>query len=156
MSDDHVSTAPSAGRHTAKRGRVLVIGVSAAMLVFGVFVMMLGDHDSGYDSLGSEASLHLSDLVGTYEVTGVNPDSGDSYQMILAISRNGDVLRGVWTWPSGKQADSGVGVILGNKVAFNFGNGVVIFERTLEGDLRGNWTNEKFDRVGTETAHRMQ
>ncbi|KQV42556.1 MULTISPECIES: hypothetical protein [unclassified Rhizobium] len=100
-------------------------------------------------------SLVLADPVGSYDVTGVNPDSGDEYSGTVAVTRNGTTYSVTWTIAG--VASYGVG--LGGKrsggsstrpaaadddtLSIGYGNddgfGISQYDLQPDGSWKGNW-----------------
>lgn len=109
----------------------------------------------------------LADPVGTYDVTGINPDSGGEYTGTVTVSRNGETYNIVWTIAGTESA----GVGLGSKrdgsastgaasteddtLAIGYGNGdgfgIATYELQPDGAWKGYWAYGGGEKVSTET-----
>lgn len=113
------------------------------------------------DSLGTEYLAPLDDgsenlLVGTHEMTGVNPD-GDSYEGTAEVSVNGSVYS--ITWYVEDEVLPATGVRQGNVISVGWGDDSCnIASYIVEEDgnkLNGIWTNVGEALLGTETGEKI-
>jgi hypothetical protein len=92
-----------------------------------------------------------SDLDGSYEVSGKNPD-GKDYKGSLEIAKDG--IGYTFKWNVGG-AFEGYGIKQGDKAIVGFGGkhcGFVAYETKSDGTLEGKWGSQAIKSLGTETA----
>jgi hypothetical protein len=82
-----------------------------------------------------------SNLVGTYQCEGTNPDGG-AYSGIVEIVKHKDTYLVRWTMPNDSQV-VGVGILTGNQLAVSYFGGtpaLVVYSVADNGKLTGKWT----------------
>lgn len=113
------------------------------------------------DSLGTEYLAPLDDgsenlLVGTHDMTGVNPD-GDSYEGTAEVTVNGSVYS--ITWYVDDEVLPATGVRQGDVISVGWGDDTCnIASYIVEEDglkLNGIWTNVGEALLGTETGEKI-
>ena len=95
--------------------------------------------------------LACADPVGTYSMTGSNPETGSPYKGQVSVIQTGDTYRVVWN--VGQQQIIGVGMLYKNffSVAYRLGNAAGIAFYTEEGnDWAGVWALIGGSKLGTE------
>jgi len=88
-------------------------------------------------------------LVGTYQVTGTNPD-GSSYLGTLTVEAYGETYSLVWE--VGNTVTTGVGLREGNVLSGGWDCGVVTYRIQEDGRLEGVWALCSEPHTGTEQA----
>lgn len=117
------------------------------------------DGRSGYWGVNSSETERAtrksgSDLVGSYEVSGKNPE-GQEYKGTLAVNKQGAGYD--FQWDLGR-ALKGFGIKRGDKVAVGFGGahcGFVSYEIQPDGSLNGQWGEPGSTVIGTEMAKKQ-
>lgn len=109
----------------------------------------------------------LADPVGTYDVVGVNPDSGGEYTGTVAVGRSGDTYSVTWTIGGTESTGVGIGGKRGgpsttgaaspddDMLAVGYGNGggfgISTYELQPDGSWKGHWAYAGGEKVSTET-----
>ncbi len=88
-------------------------------------------------------------LVGTYRVTGTNPD-GSSYRGTLTIEAQGETYSLIWE--VGNTLTTGVGLRQGDVLSGGWDCGVVTYQIQGDGSLEGVWALCGERHIGTERA----
>lgn len=105
-------------------------------------------------------------IAGSYRVVGHNPHTPHiSYFGELVIREKGDLLFADWSIGPMKQKFKGIGLLLGNAIAFQFvettkaldlASGVVLYRFIGADAMRGSWTGFGAETVGFEECRKMQ
>lgn len=118
-----------------------------------------GSTSSNTGAKPAPAEKKKTDIAGTYDATGSNPDGGGQYESELTIKPHGDVYQ--FSWVSGKLSYDGVGVMTDGEVAVAYtsgndgkGCGVVLYKVAADGTLDGKFGYWGVDTIETETAKR--
>jgi len=100
-----------------------------------------------------------SNIAGTYDATGTNPDGGGAYKATLVVTPRDDVYQ--FSWDSGTSSYDGVGVMTENAVAVSYtegkdgkGCGVVLYKINADGSLDGKSGYWGVNKAETERAVR--
>ena len=111
------------------------------------------------NTTAARAAVRVSDLSGSYTVSGQNEGGGGSYSGDLAVAKRDDVYQ--FSWKSGTNQYDGVGVQAGNSVAVSFadgtegkGCGVVLYQIGANGNLDGKVGYWGVNEAETEKATR--
>ena len=120
--------------------------------------------EQGRPSIDLNADLLPHQVSGNYRVVGHNPHSPDlSYFGELVIKERGEVLYADWTIGAAKQKLIGMGVVLGNAIAFQFADvrtpaeaGVVLYRFIGADVMRGSWTGFGAETIGFEECRKIQ
>jgi len=102
-------------------------------------------------------------ISGAYRVVGHNPDSPEvSYFGEIKIREKGKILLANWSIGPQNQKFSGIGLALGNAVAFHFQEeggfasaGVVLYRFIGSDVMRGSWTGFGAEDLGSEECRRI-
>ena len=105
--------------------------------------------------LALSPSLALADPVGSYDVTGVNPDSGEEYSGTVDVTRNGTTYSVTWTIAGVVSDGVGLGGSRGganstraaasddDTLSIGYGNddgfGISQYDLQPDGSWKGNW-----------------
>ena len=105
----------------------------------------------GVDDVGSERAIRNggTGLVGTYDVTGKNPD-GKEYKALLRVEPAVNRYRFLWS-----NNTEGMGIKRGDNVAVGIGGarcGFVTYDIQSDGTLDGIWGGYGSEKTGTEKA----
>lgn len=109
----------------------------------------------------------LADPAGTYDLTGLNPDSGETYKGTVTVTRTGETYSVVWK--IGNDTVSGVGVGLrfvngrpvigpanpndaGLSISYESGgeHGIATYLERPDGAWHGIWAFNGWKRISTE------
>jgi hypothetical protein len=109
----------------------------------------------------------LADPVGTYDVVGVNPDTGGEYSGTVVVSRNGETYSVVWTISGtesngvgiggkrGGNVTTGAGSVDDDIITIGYGNqngfGISQYDLQPDGSWKGHWAYAGGQKVSTET-----
>jgi hypothetical protein len=118
----------------------------------------------GRPSSDLTADLKPHQLRGNYRVVGHNPHSPQvSYFGELVIKEREEVLYADWTIGPTKQKLTGLGVVLGNAIAFQFADvqtpaeaGVVLYRFIGADVMTGSWTGFGAETIGFEECRKLQ
>jgi hypothetical protein len=97
-----------------------------------------------------------SNLVGTYQCEGTNPDGG-AYSGIVEIVKHKDTYLVRWTMPNDSQV-VGVGILTGNHLSVSYygGTPALVVYSVADGKLTGKWTAGGAEgAIFTETLTKM-
>ena len=118
-----------------------------------------GSTSSNAGTKTAPAETKKTDIAGTYDATGSNPDGGGQYKAELTVKPRGDVYQ--FSWVSGKTSYDGVGVLTDGEVAVSYttgddgkGCGVVLYKVGSDGSLDGKIGYWGVNSMETETAKR--
>lgn len=119
--------------------------------------------EQGRPSIDPAADLLPYQVCGYYRVVGHNPHSPEiSYFGELAIKQKWEVLYAEWSIGSAKQKLKGMGVVLGNALAFQFADvqfpeqaGVVLYRFIGADVMRGSWTGFGAQTTGFEECRKI-
>jgi len=116
------------------------------------------------------STVALADPVGTYDVVGVNPDTGGEYSGTVTVSRNGETYAVVWTIAETESTGVGIGGKRGGSVTtgaaspdddmitIGYGNengfGISQYDLQPDGSWKGHWAYAGGEKVSTETWRR--
>jgi len=118
--------------------------------------------------LALAAGQALAGPVGTFAVTGTNPDSGGTYTGTVTVSRTGDTYRVVWNIAGTRYSGTGLGAVIRDKtflvgpadendIAISVGYvsgktfGMAMYFLQEDGSWEGVWTYGGSDKVAKET-----
>ena len=109
----------------------------------------------------------LADPVGTYDVTGINPDDGDEYHGTVTVNRTGETYSVTWTIAGtesngvgiggrrGNAATTGVASVDDDMITIGYGNGsgfgISQYDLQPDGSWEGHWAYAGGEKVSTET-----
>jgi hypothetical protein len=109
----------------------------------------------------------LADPVGTYDVTGINPDTGGEYTGTVTISRTGETYSVIWLIAGTESSGVGIGGKRGENattraaspdddmITIGYGNtsgfGIAQYDLQADGSWRGHWAYGGAEKVSTET-----
>ena len=109
----------------------------------------------------------LADPVGTYDVTGINPDDGGEYHGTVVVSRTGQTYAVTWTIAGTQSNGVGIGGKRGNTetagvasvdddmISIGYGNesgfGISQYDLQPDGSWKGHWAYADGEKVSTET-----
>ncbi|KQY40157.1 hypothetical protein ASD32_17355 [Rhizobium sp. Root483D2] len=109
----------------------------------------------------------LADPVGTYDVTGINPDDGGEYQGTVAVRRTGETYSVEWTIAGmsstgvgiggrrGNTATTGVASVDDDMITIGYGNGsgfgISQYDLQPDGSWKGHWAYGDGETISTET-----
>jgi hypothetical protein len=115
-------------------------------------------------ALGTIRQLSRSQVCGSYAVVGNNPTLRQlSYFGQLSIRESSEVLLATWEIGPMKQHHEGVGLLIGNMLAFTFkyidpdgstSYGVVLYEVVTDDVMRGYWTGFGISQLGFEECRK--
>lgn len=110
-----------------------------------------------------------SQVCGTYAVEGKNPRTQLSYSGELQIKERGEGLLGTWEIgtrgiDASKQSDEGIGLLVGNAIAFSYKHtdpkdpytGVLLYEIMSDDIMRGHWTVFGESHLGFEECRKKK
>jgi hypothetical protein len=117
-------------------------------------------------ALGTTPQVSSGQVCGSYMVVGHNPQrSTGSYFGELRIGPFGEALCATWEIGGTKQCWYGIGLLLGNRLAFVFRHtdpqghllhGVILYEIVTEDIMRGHWTGFGTSFVGFEECRKIR
>lgn len=109
----------------------------------------------------------LADPVGTYDVIGINPDTGGEYTGTVTVRRTGGTYSVVWLIAGSESSGVGLGGKRGSgastrpaagdddMISIGYGNtdgfGIAQYDLQSDGSWRGNWAYGGGEKVSTET-----
>lgn len=109
----------------------------------------------------------LADPVGSYDVVGVNPDTGGEYSGTVVVNRNGETYSVTWTIAGtestgvgiggkrGGSATTGAGSPDDDMITIGYGNesgfGIAQYDLQPDGSWKGHWAYAGGEKVSTET-----
>ncbi len=109
----------------------------------------------------------LADPVSTYDVVGINPDTGGEYSGAVTVSRNGETYAVTWTIAGTESTGVGIGGKRGGSspagaassdddtLAIGYGNeggfGISTYALQPDGSWKGHWAYAGGEKVSTET-----
>lgn len=110
----------------------------------------------------------LAGPMGVYDVTGVNPGSGDAYEGAVAVKTNGATYTILWQIDGEEFLGTGIGaanvkgsIVFGDAaendtaLAVSYGagdaSGLALFVEQDNGQWTGIWTYSGSDAIGSET-----
>lgn len=121
-------------------------------------------------SIPAVPTVALADPVGTYDVVGINPDTGGEYTGTVTVSRHGETYNVVWTIGGTESTGVGLGSSQGNSattgaassdddtLAVGYGNGdgfgIATYELQVDGSWKGHWAYAGGEKVSSETWKR--
>lgn len=109
----------------------------------------------------------IADPAGTYDLTGLNPDSGDTYKGTATVTRTGETYSVVWKIGDDTISGIGIGIRLvdgravlgpandgdvGLSVSYESGDdhGIVTYFEQPDGTWHGTWAYNGWRRISTE------
>lgn len=100
------------------------------------------------------------DIAGSYKCTGYDPESKNSYDTDLTITKTGDTFH--FKWQESDTSYSGTGIFSKSApdvVAAEFWNpknqnqsGVIVYQAKADGSIDGHWAYADKGTLGTETC----
>lgn len=117
-------------------------------------------------ALALPAAAH-ADPAGLYDLTGANPDNGETYKGTVKVTRTGETYSVVWKIANEKISGIGIGIQLvdgravlgpasrddvGLSVSYQSGgtNGVVVYFEQPDGTWHGTWAYAGWKQISTE------
>jgi len=98
----------------------------------------------------------FADPVGTYGVSGTNPNDGSTYSGAVRVERTNETYRVVWTIGGQRYVGTAIGNDQFLAVSYRSGNetGLALYGRDGDG-WKGIWTYEGGQKLGSEIWQRQ-